>query len=220
MINENEQLEIIPSENHQQIVNDEINNHRITEMEMKDNSEKLKIDNESRKMSINIGENSPDKNGHTETIHLNLIDKVHDASQIPKAEERSSIFNSKFLVNKSDLENFYEQNPFLHFNNIYDDHHQIHEEMNNLIYDEKLDFPFKSSLKVHAPNERSTPEKVIKRKKNMNNLKKEVDNDITPPNFEKAPILESPMKEEEQPRFPYKPINAEKEEKMEKFLEQ
>lgn len=142
------------------------------------------------------------------------------------AEEKSSIFNSKFIMTKNELESFYEQNSVHHLtNNNYDDNMRLQDEMNSLMNDERMDFPFKTPPKTSQPNDRNSSEKPIKRKKNMNNLRKELDDELTHSIFEKPkiemkPIEDSPKKEESPCKYPYKPLNPDKEKHYENYLEQ
>jgi len=150
----------------------------------------------------------------------NLIDKKDRMTVNPIAEQKSSIFNSKNLINKTELEHFYEQNNFLHMSNIYDDHFNCPDDLQNLIiYDEKIDFQSKSS-KIAIPINRNSEEKPSKRKKNMNNLRRELDTPLTHSIFEKNDKIEETQRKEDETKFQFKPINKEKEEKMEKYIEQ
>jgi len=139
----------------------------------------------------------------------------------PAQEEKSSIFNSKNLVNKSVFEQFFEQNNFLYLSNIYEEQiHSSEDLQNNMNYEEKLDIPVKSSSKISIPFNRISSEKQLKRKKNMNNLKRELDTPLTHSIFEKNETFEEFSPKEEDSKFPYKPLDKDKEEKIEKYCEQ
>jgi hypothetical protein len=104
--------------------------------------------------------------------------------------------------------------------NIYDDHFNCPDDLQNLIiYDEKIDFQSKSS-KIAIPINRNSEEKPSKRKKNMNNLRRELDTPLTHSIFEKNDKIEETQRKEDETKFQFKPINKEKEEKMEKYIEQ
>jgi hypothetical protein len=139
----------------------------------------------------------------------------------PVQEEKSSIFNSKNLVNKSVFEQFFEQNNFLYLSNIYEEQiHSSEDLQNNINYEEKIDIPVKSSSKISIPLNRNSSEKQIKRKKNMNNLKRELDTPLTHSIFEKNEAIEEFSPKEEEPKYPYKPLDKDKEEKIENYCEQ
>lgn len=136
-------------------------------------------------------------------------------------EEKSSIFNSKNQMNKSVFEQFFEQNNFLYLSSLYDEQVPSSEDLHNIInYDEKIDLPVKPSSKISIPINRFSGEKQVKKKKNMNNLKRELDTPLTHSIFEKNDTIEEIPPKEEDSKYPYKPLDKDKEEKFEQYCEQ
>ena len=54
----------------------------------------------------------------------------------------------------------------------------------------------------------------------MNNLKRELDTPLTHSIFEKNEAIEEFSPKEEEPKYPYKPLDKDKEEKIENYCEQ
>lgn len=219
MIKENDYNEIHKKEvNYTEMGNIDINQ----ESNLNDKNSAYKLYNNSI-IICNSPENNilkeNDSKKENSVISYVQDNKDHD-TKILIQEEKSSIFNSKNLMNKSELEHFYEQNNYLHMSSIYDDHIHSSDELQNLmIYDEKVEFKSKSSSKIAIPINRNS-EKPSKRKKNMNNLRREIDTPLTHSIFEKNEKIEEAQIREEVIKYPYNPLNKEKEEKLDKYCEQ
>ena len=167
--------------------------------------------------SDNINSLHKVSNTHNQ-FHILIQDQANQLdnqplSEVPDHEPKSSIFNSKnmmnFIMKKSELQTFYDQNSNFLSNSIKDDLRKNSDE-NQIILtnDDKLAGPNKSKI----PNEKT------KRKKNSNYLKCQIAGPVI---IEKNPKYdELPIKHEEENKFPYKSLNKEKEEKFEKHCEQ
>lgn len=156
-------------------------------------------------------------NENQESIE-DLFDSTLQKEQPIVIEQKSSIFNSKNMTNilmkKSELETFYEQNNLMSNANIYEDLPNNSDDLQNIIlYDERIEgYNYKLAF----------PEKPAKRKKNLNQLRREIEIPLTHSIFDKIDKSDEHFteKQEEENKFPYKSLNKDKEEKFEKLCDQ
>lgn len=203
-----------------EIKGESLDNKEILNFESKNDDNLNKIDEEKYLIEKHRIEDI------AENKEFELILEVDNKEVIIIQEQKSSIFNSKISMNilnsnKSEIDNFYEQNNnFLGVINGYDENYpnissqgQFHDYLN----EDRIELNRKSTSKITIP----LTEKPSKRKKNNNILKREFDNQIAhikDENIEKDEENSKLIIEES--KFPYKPLNKEKEEKFSKLCDE